>query len=150
MVTSYTSNLKAILSVSRKESRPESLSQALENPRMQFLTSRGTSPLSLLMNSKTESYHEAWKRIEPYPKNIIVMQRFTPDGLERVENAKVPLALIFQGEIMARYIATKAVSRLYIVKEPLRTDLGRMIYRRNFRYSDMFNREIKQLRETGT
>ena len=149
LATAYNSNLKAIYSVSKHKSRPESLSEALEDSAMQFIVCRGTSEYSLLGNSKAGLYYDAWQRIIPYPQNIIDITDLQRKGFEKIETSKKPLGVFYHKDVMSRYIASKPASSVYIVKEPLLVNLGGMVYKKRFRFADIFNEEIKRLQETG-
>ena len=149
IVASYGSNLKAIFFVTKQKSRPESLTDALEDSDMQLICSEGTSLYSLLSSSNSSIYHEAWKRIEPYPQNVINLKDIVELGYERVENSKTSIGFFVQKGPASRYLASNPESNLYVAEQIISRNFAMMTYRKGFVFADIFNREIERLKETG-
>ena len=135
--------------VPKETSQPNTLSEALDNPKLQLMVSNGSNMHTLLSSSKAGIYCEAWKRIEPYPENIISAKDFPENGLSRIEGSSTPLGLLTQKEFATRYIASHPDSQLYVVKQHLFTNLGMFTYKKGFIHADLFNEEIARLEETG-
>ena len=147
LIVAYSSNLKAMFTVSRS-SRPESLSEALEDSTFQLSIIEGTSDYTLLSNASAGIYREAWLRVQPYPENIINFND-VKKSYKRVENFETPIGMLAKRKVMEQYVASQKDPMLYFIKEPVKEALGMMIYRKEFPYEELFNNEIERLWETG-
>ena len=141
--------MKAIFTVSKQKSRPESLSEALQIPEMQLVVARGTMAYSILSGRTSAIYTEAWRRVELHPSNVINIHEINEELFRRIESSEIPIGLFTQKSLAVQYFTAISKSSLYIVKEPLRIALPRMIYGKDFKYTDVFNNDIVRLQEAG-
>ena len=147
LIVAYSSNLKAMFTVSRN-SRPESLSEALRDGTFQVLIVEGSSEYTLLSNASDSLYREAWHRVQPYPENVINFND-VKKSYKRVENSDSPIGMLAQKAVMERYVASQKDPMLYFIRESVKEALGMMIYKKGFPYEELFNSEIQRLWETG-
>ena len=133
--SSYSCNLKAIFTVSKRSSRPESLTDALQNPNFQIILANGSSLYARIHTSNNGIYQKAWNRIQSHPENVIIVKNLIEGGLERIHRSPRPIGILTQREIALRYIDSNPDTHLYVAQQHLYTNLARMVYKKGFPYA---------------
>uniref|UniRef100_A0A3Q4BNM5 Glutamate receptor n=1 Tax=Mola mola TaxID=94237 RepID=A0A3Q4BNM5_MOLML len=86
IISSYTANLAAFLTVQRMEAPIESPDDLADQTNIQYGTIHGGSTMTFFMNSRYQSYQRMWNYM--YSKQPSVFVKSTEEGIARVLNSK--------------------------------------------------------------
>uniref|UniRef100_A0A8B9LRH4 Glutamate receptor n=1 Tax=Astyanax mexicanus TaxID=7994 RepID=A0A8B9LRH4_ASTMX len=91
IISSYTANLAAFLTVQRMEVPIESADDLADQTNIQYGTIHGGSTMTFFMNSRYQTYQRMWNYM--YSKQPIVFVKSTEEGIARVLNSKYAFLL---------------------------------------------------------
>ncbi|XP_062848801.1 glutamate receptor ionotropic, kainate 5 [Trichomycterus rosablanca] len=91
IISSYTANLAAFLTVQRMEVPIESPDDLADQTNIQYGTIHGGSTMTFFMNSRYQTYQRMWNYM--YSKQPIVFVKSTEEGIARVLNSKYAFLL---------------------------------------------------------
>ncbi|XP_049332171.1 glutamate receptor ionotropic, kainate 5 isoform X2 [Astyanax mexicanus] len=91
IISSYTANLAAFLTVQRMEVPIESADDLADQTNIQYGTIHGGSTMTFFMNSRYQIYQRMWNYM--YSKQPIVFVKSTEEGIARVLNSKYAFLL---------------------------------------------------------
>uniref|UniRef100_A0AAX7UUG9 Glutamate receptor n=1 Tax=Astatotilapia calliptera TaxID=8154 RepID=A0AAX7UUG9_ASTCA len=86
IISSYTANLAAFLTVQRMEAPIESPDDLADQTNIQYGTIHGGSTMTFFMNSRYQTYQRMWNYM--YSKQPSVFVKSTEEGIARVLNSK--------------------------------------------------------------
>ncbi|XP_024153999.2 glutamate receptor ionotropic, kainate 5 [Oryzias melastigma] len=86
IISSYTANLAAFLTVQRMEAPIESADDLADQTNIQYGTIHGGSTMTFFMNSRYQTYQRMWNYM--YSKQPSVFVKSTEEGIARVLNSK--------------------------------------------------------------
>ncbi|XP_072304425.1 glutamate receptor ionotropic, kainate 5-like [Eucyclogobius newberryi] len=86
IISSYTANLAAFLTVQRMEVPIESADDLADQTNIQYGTIHGGSTMTFFMNSRYQTYQRMWNYM--YSKQPSVFVKSTEDGIARVLNSR--------------------------------------------------------------
>ncbi|XP_037651602.1 glutamate receptor ionotropic, kainate 5-like isoform X1 [Sebastes umbrosus] len=86
IISSYTANLAAFLTVQRMENPIESPDDLADQTNIQYGTIHGGSTMTFFMNSRYQTYQRMWNYM--YSKQPSVFVKSTEEGIARVVNSK--------------------------------------------------------------
>ncbi|XP_036423012.1 glutamate receptor ionotropic, kainate 5 [Colossoma macropomum] len=91
IISSYTANLAAFLTVQRMEVPIESADDLADQTNIQYGTIHGGSTMTFFMNSRYQTYQRMWNYM--YSKQPSVFVKSTEEGIARVLNSKYAFLL---------------------------------------------------------
>ncbi|XP_028819512.1 glutamate receptor ionotropic, kainate 5 isoform X3 [Denticeps clupeoides] len=91
IISSYTANLAAFLTVQRMEVPIESADDLADQTNIQYGTIQGGSTMTFFMNSRYQTYQRMWNYM--YSKQPSVFVKSTEEGIARVVNSKYAFLL---------------------------------------------------------
>ncbi|XP_067281197.1 glutamate receptor ionotropic, kainate 5 isoform X3 [Pseudorasbora parva] len=91
IISSYTANLAAFLTVQRMEVPIESADDLADQTNIQYGTIQGGSTMTFFMNSRYQTYQRMWNYM--YSKQPSVFVKSTEEGIARVLNSKYAFLL---------------------------------------------------------
>ncbi|XP_056335384.1 glutamate receptor ionotropic, kainate 5 isoform X2 [Danio aesculapii] len=91
IISSYTANLAAFLTVQRMEVPIESAEDLADQTNIQYGTIQGGSTMTFFMNSRYQTYQRMWNYM--YSKQPSVFVKSTEEGIARVLNSKYAFLL---------------------------------------------------------
>uniref|UniRef100_W5LH95 Glutamate receptor n=1 Tax=Astyanax mexicanus TaxID=7994 RepID=W5LH95_ASTMX len=91
IISSYTANLAAFLTVQRMEAPIESPDDLADQTNIQYGTIHGGSTMTFFMNSRYQTYQRMWNYM--YSKQPSVFVKSTEEGIARVVNSKYAFLL---------------------------------------------------------
>ncbi|XP_051574397.1 glutamate receptor ionotropic, kainate 5 isoform X2 [Myxocyprinus asiaticus] len=91
IISSYTANLAAFLTVQRMEAPIESPDDLADQTNIQYGTIHGGSTMTFFMNSRYQTYQRMWNYM--YSKQPSVFVKSTEEGIARVLNSKYAFLL---------------------------------------------------------
>ncbi|TRY94791.1 hypothetical protein DNTS_035659 [Danionella cerebrum] len=91
IISSYTANLAAFLTVQRMEVPIESAEDLADQTNIQYGTIHGGSTMTFFMNSRYQTYQRMWNYM--YSKQPSVFVKSTEEGIARVVNSKYAFLL---------------------------------------------------------
>ncbi|XP_016424008.1 glutamate receptor ionotropic, kainate 5 isoform X2 [Sinocyclocheilus rhinocerous] len=91
IISSYTANLAAFLTVQRMEVPIESADDLADQTNIQYGTIQGGSTMTFFMNSRYQTYQRMWNYM--YSKQPSVFVKSTEEGIARILNSKYAFLL---------------------------------------------------------
>ena len=148
LTSHYLSNIKASYLIIKTPGKIESLAEAMKDPSIQLIIGRGTHLKSLIDNGTNEVLKEAARRIKNHPENLVEGLTNIPKCLDRVRDQD-NMACFSTQSMIKKYIAQNQGHSLYYTKESVTSGLGHWVMRKDFKYKQVFNKEIEKLMEIG-
>ena len=148
LTSHYLSNTKAFYLSNQSRNRIETLAEAMDDPNVRLIVSKGTHFETLINHGTSDVLKETSRRMQLYPENFIDRKDIRSQCLDRVRDFDNMACFCAQSTIV-EYISQNKEHGLYYTRESMTSALGQWVMRKDFKYKELFNKEIAKLKEMG-